>query len=139
MGNKPKVFLICPVRSGELETVARVYVDTLEKFGWEVHYPPRDVDQTDDGVGMKICEAHRKAMLECDEVHIIYHPSSQGWLFDFGMAFVLEKPIVLVNEKDIEFPINKHYINVARELSKEYIKKKRESLWLKTQSQKKSG
>jgi len=96
---KPKVFLICPVRSGQFEAVANAYVESLERLGWEVHHPPRDVDQTDDGIGLKICEAHREAMRNCEEVHIIYHPDSQGWLFDFGMAFMLEKPICLVNQK----------------------------------------
>jgi len=119
MEHKRKVFLICPVRkiNKVTKTFIDTYVKTLEALGsWEIHYPPRDVDQTDDGIGLKICEAHRKAMRECDEVHIIYHPDSQGWLFDFGMAFMIEKPIYLLNQKLIDFPVNKHYINVAREL-----------------------
>lgn len=112
-----RIFLICPVRSGQLEEESRQYVEALEYMGHQVHYPPRDVDQTDDGVGLGICVAHREAMHLCDEVHIIYHPESTGWLFDFGMAFALRKPIYLVNYSEIDFPAKKHYINAARVLS----------------------
>ena len=86
-----RVYLICPVRScSEADWLfADAYVAWLERDGASVHYPPRDVDQTDDGVGLAISEAHREAMLGCDEVHVIWDGGSVGSHFDFGMAFML--------------------------------------------------
>lgn len=113
-----KIYLICSVRNAKPESISEAenYVKSLENDGHTVHYPPRDVDQTDDGVGLKICECHRKAMIECDEVHILFDPDSRGSLFDFGMAFVLNKPIRVVN--DITRTKHKSYGNVMLELSK---------------------
>ena len=88
-----KIYLICSVRHAteEQKEFADNYVAYLEKIGCKVHYPPRDVDQTDDGTGTSICEAHRKAMIECDEVHTIWDSSSTGSHFDLGMAYVLQE------------------------------------------------
>jgi hypothetical protein len=75
------------------------YVAHLERQGISVHYPPRDVDQTDDGIGLRINEANRAALLDSDEVHVIWDSSSKGSHFDLGMAFMLQAlrqcPIVL--------------------------------------------
>ena len=98
-----RVHLICPVRNCTPE-VARFtddYVGRLESRGAQVHYPPRDVDQTDDGVGLAISQAHREAMRDCDEVHVVWDPNSVGSHFDLGMAFMLQAwrdvPIVLAS------------------------------------------
>ena len=42
-----KVYLVCPVRncSDEVSRLLTGYVSELEKEGYEVHYPPRDVEQ----------------------------------------------------------------------------------------------
>ena len=102
-----RIYLICPVRNCT-ETAKRFaddYVARLEADGASVHYPPRDVDQTDDGVGLAISEAHRAAMLTCDEVHVIWDSTSLGSHFDFGMAFMLQAwrnvPIVLARPVDL--------------------------------------
>jgi hypothetical protein len=96
-----RVYLITPVRDAS-ETDRRFaddYVAGLEARGVRVHYPPRDVDQTDDGIGLAISTAHRAAMLACDTVHVIWNPHSVGSHFDFGMAFMLRAhravPIVI--------------------------------------------
>jgi len=97
------IYLICPVRNcpEEVSRFADDYVRRLEADGATVHYPPRDVDQTDDGIGLTISQAHRVAMKACDEVHVIWDPRSLGSHFDFGMAFMLqawrEVPIVLAS------------------------------------------
>ena len=49
-----KIFLICPVRTSDDRYFADWIVYRLEQEGHTVHYPPRDVDQTDDGVGLEI-------------------------------------------------------------------------------------
>jgi hypothetical protein len=97
------IYLICPVRNATEadRRFADEYVNDLEARGATVHYPPRDVDQTDDGVGLAISTAHREAMARCDEVHVIWDAASFGSHFDFGMAFMLNSwrdvPIVLAS------------------------------------------
>jgi len=94
-----KIFIISSVRNRSIETDKFLdsYVKTLELKGNIVHYPKRDVDQTDDGCGLAICQAHRKAMKETDEVHVLWNPDSKGSHFDFGMAFMAEKKIRLIH------------------------------------------
>ena len=110
-----KVYLICPVRNRSPEDVAFAdsYVASLESLGSVVHYPPRDVRQ-DDECGLAICEAHRMAMIDADEVHVIWNPQSYGSHFDFGMAFALAKPIRCVRAEETQ---GKSYANVLVRLS----------------------
>jgi len=93
-----RVYLICPVRNVSPEDVVKLdeYVRKLEEdWDCKVHYPPRDCDQS--GTGIEICNTHLEAMRKCDEVHVLWDPNSKGSHFDFGMAFALEFPIVLVS------------------------------------------
>ena len=116
---KKKVYLVCPVRncSDEVSRLLTAYVTHLENTGYSVHYPPRDCEQDQSGFG--ICDTHRKAMVECDEVHFWWDKESKGSHFDFGMAFMLEhfKPIKYVMADDIEATPHKSYGNVIRKLS----------------------
>jgi len=68
-----KIYLICSVRKAtkEQKQFAEGYVSQLESEGHEVHFPPRDTDQTDDGCGLAICESHQQALIEADEVHFL--------------------------------------------------------------------
>jgi len=112
-----KVFLICPVRSGNLFKAGERWVEMLEQEGVEVHWPHRDTDQTDDGTGLHICEQNRTAIEEADAVYVLYDKSSLGSHFDFGMAFALKKPIKLINWDD-PTP-TKSFFNVLRKLTNE--------------------
>ena len=116
-----KAHLICPVRNCTPETKEFLdqYVVKLEEQGYTVHYPQRDVDQTDDGIGFTICDAHRKAMLEADEIHILWDKTSTGSHFDFGMAFMLAnfKPVKFVCISPFEKTPHKSYGNVLQFLS----------------------
>ncbi len=118
-----KIYLICPVRnaSDDKQRLVASYVEKLESEGHVVHYPPRDVRQTDDGVGYAICFAHREAMVGCDEVHIFWDDESRGSLFDFGMAFMLRRlqgfPIRIVNA--VKEDSHKSFKNVAMFLTRE--------------------
>ena len=117
-----KIYLICPVRNAtkaELEFAAE-YVKKLESQGMIVHYPPRDSDQMEDGVGLKVNEANRKAIISADEIHVIWDPKSYGSHFDLGMAFMLrairECPIVVV--RPLKRTLRKSYTNVLLALAK---------------------
>lgn len=89
-----KTFLICPVRGVSLEQ-SRTVVEALESAGWQVHWPHRDTDQTDD-IGLRICQDNRAGIEEADVVHVIWYGESHGVLFDLGMAFALRKPVIPV-------------------------------------------
>jgi hypothetical protein len=70
------------------------YAENLEAEGHHVHLPHRDVDQTNDDGGVRICQKHVAAMAFCDEVHVWLLPGqgmSEGSFFDFGMAFMLSQ------------------------------------------------
>ena len=96
------------------------YVAELEATGHDVHYPPRDVDQTDDGSGRTICVAHRTAMLAADEIHVWWDSSSLGSHFDFGMAWMLRAtralPLIVVNA--VSRTKHKSYGNVLLDAAK---------------------
>jgi len=116
---KKKVYLICPVRncSEEVQKQLEDYVSDLESNDYEVHFPPRDCKQDQSGIG--ICETHREAMVNCDEVHFWWDKDSKGSHFDFGMAFMLQafSDIKFVIAGDIEETPHKSYGNVIRHLS----------------------
>jgi nucleoside 2-deoxyribosyltransferase len=87
-----KIYFIMAVRGG-VSTWDRKYAEELEALGHKVHYPPRDAPQEDE-TGQTICETHRAAMQDCDEVHVSWDVDSKGSHFDLGMAYALRKPIV---------------------------------------------
>jgi nucleoside 2-deoxyribosyltransferase len=87
-----KAFLICPVRGVDPADTAAI-VTELECQGITVHWPPRDTDQ-DDAVGLRICRDNLAAIKAADCVYVVWDGKSQGVLFDLGMAFALDKPVV---------------------------------------------
>jgi len=89
-----RVYIACPVRNAtkkEIEFLTE-YVKDLEAKGYDVHFPhdKEDVNQ-DDPVGINICDTHAEALLKADEVHIYYNPTSEGTIFDLGMAYILRR------------------------------------------------
>jgi len=95
---RPKlIYIICPVRGlNEIQkTAIENYVALLERDGYQVHFPPRDVDQTDP-VGLTICLGHLKALKKSDRVDIFWDVNSKGSHYDLGMAFALGKKLKLV-------------------------------------------
>ena len=90
-----RAYLICPVR-GHSPSESEPYVVWLEGRGWDVYWPHRDTNQ-DDPVGLEICMQNREAIERADCIFLIFDPSSSGSLFDLGMAFALEKPLVILD------------------------------------------
>jgi len=93
-----KIFIIMAVRNApdELIAIVEAYLAKLERDGHEVHYPPRDADQSDP-IGNRICETHRRKMWECDRVDIFWDSQSFGSHFDLGMAYMAGKPLKLIH------------------------------------------
>ena len=105
-----KVFVICTVRgaSDEYRQKLEDYVQKLEDAGYEVHLPHRDTNQFVSSIG--ICTQNFVAIKDADEIHIFYSSKSTGTHFDMGMAFALQKPIVVVeNEEHQMFDENGNY------------------------------
>jgi hypothetical protein len=120
-----QIYVICPVRNRtrEDQEFADAYVANLEAEGNSVHYPPRDVDQADDGIGFGISDAHRTFMRTCDEVHVIWDPESVGSHFDFGMAFMLQafKDTHIVLARPVSKTSARSYGNMLSMLSRNAV------------------
>lgn len=114
------IFLICPVREATSEENIKImaYVKSLEEKGYKVHWPYRDTNQIDPTGGIRICGDNRDAIIRSNEVHVWFDPNSKGSLFDFGMAFVLNKPIILANKEMLTPTEGKSFINVLFELDR---------------------
>jgi len=107
------IYLICPVRNATFDASALVH--QWESEGHRIHFPPRDVDQTD-VTGFFICDAHLSAMMKAEEVWIVWDVNSKGSHFDLGMAFALGKKLRLIHSL---YPDNdgKSYEKVIRLLA----------------------
>ncbi len=113
------VFLICPVRDANLVQKARmeVYIAKLECDGKKVYYPARDTNQIDE-TGLRICQDNGRAIIKSREVHIFFDPTSEGSRFDLGMAFILGKPLFIVNPDDFELLHKKSFPDMITAWSK---------------------
>ncbi|MBU6500920.1 MAG: hypothetical protein KGJ89_02240 [Patescibacteria group bacterium] len=112
------VFLICPIRgvtADELEDI-KIYVAKLEGTGKKVYWPYRDTNQNDP-VGLRICTDNCNAIKASYEIHIWWKPNSEGSKFDLGMAFALEKKIVIANPEDVKAMSGKNFSNVLLKLA----------------------
>lgn len=89
------VGIICSVRTGADKEYIEEYVESLEKMNIRVFYPGRDTTQEDPEGGIRICRDNQESFKSSYEIHVIFHPESQGSLFDLGMCF--DKPIHVVN------------------------------------------
>lgn len=121
MAEIKKIFLICPVRAvtDEESRFLQDYMANLEANGHKVHFPPRDTNQIDP-IGFNICTENRNAIRNADEVHIYWNANSSGSGFDFGMTFMLEKPVKFINKNKIPKTPHKSFQNVLHELDSKY-------------------
>jgi nucleoside 2-deoxyribosyltransferase len=107
------IFIICPVRNATQKQIEELksYKKKLILEGHTPFYPAEDNPyELTDEIGIDICVTNREAMIESDEVHIFYDPTSSGSLWDLGMAFALKKTLKIVNT--IEHTPDKSFSNV---------------------------
>jgi len=111
------IFIICTVRRASPAYVKKLedYTGRLEEWGHVVHLPHRDTNQNDTGIN--ICKQNRGAIKKSDEVHIFYSPESTGTHFDMGVAFALNKKIVVV--ENVEYGPGKSYPRMLDEWQNE--------------------
>jgi len=95
------IFIICSIRNASPEYINKIenYVSKLEYEGYRVYDPHRDTNQL--AMGFFICKQNLEGMRNADEVHVFYSSSSQGTHFDMGIAFALNKKIVVVENEQI--------------------------------------
>lgn len=124
-----QVYLICPVRGSTIQQRIDMddYVIDLEKTGkYKVHFPPRDVNQSNDDGGVRICYEHVDAMAQCDEIHVWLDENqgmSVGSHFDLGMAFVFRvaggrtSPLrFIIANPPLDKTVDKSFTNLLRSL-----------------------
>ncbi len=127
-----RIFIISPVRDRSEEDPdikeIREYVANLREFHI-VHWPYDTTDQKDP-IGYNICmenafgiegKTNSFGIQKANEVHIWFDPESQGSVFDLGMAFVLNKPIYVINYARLEPTPDKSFTNVLMEKHAEYM------------------
>lgn len=100
-----KIFLICPVRNASEDQRKWIedYVEQKSIEGYIIHAPHLHTRQKDLFGGYAICKQNAEAVASSNEIAIYYDKSSTGSVFDLGVAFALQKPLVLLNEDKIEF------------------------------------
>ncbi len=101
MTDNTKVFIICTIRSATQEYLNKLeaYVSDLESNGIKVYAPHRDTNQM--VLGYEICKQNMQGIIDADEVHIFYNSKSQGTHFDMGVAFALNKKIVIIENEEL--------------------------------------
>ena len=74
--------------------------------------------------GYAICKQNAEAVASSQEIDIYYDQSSKGSVFDLGVAYALHKPLVLLNEEEIQFD-DRDFIDSIIKNWPCYTKKKR--------------
>jgi hypothetical protein len=107
------IFLICPVRNADEMQKAKIteYINSLENRGLSVYYPARDTNQNDHQE-FRICTDNKKAIENAKEIHLFWDKTSQGSLFDLGMAFYSGKKLILINPENLEVTETKSFANM---------------------------
>ena len=130
--NQNHIFLICPVRnaSERQREDMELYKNIMLEAGYKVHIPHLDTEEEFDLFGgYAICCENGDAIAKADAVHIYYDKESQGSLFDLGIAYYLNKSLVLINQEQIAFDENdfgdrlvKKWVNPVKGMPKRLTK-----------------
>lgn len=99
-----KIFLICPVRDANNNQKQWIenYVKEKELDGYIVHAPHMHTRQIDLFGGYVICRQNAENLSTSSEVNIYYDKTSFGSVFDLGVAYQLHKPLVLLNNVNLD-------------------------------------
>ncbi len=93
------IYVISSVRGATPNFRRRLemYSTKLKNEGHRVYLPHRDTDQKMSTleINQRNCEVIKRV----DEVHVFYSSESQGSHFDMGIAFALDKPIIVVENE----------------------------------------
>ncbi|MBQ2947161.1 MAG: hypothetical protein IJE04_04910 [Bacilli bacterium] len=117
-----KIFLICPVRNATESQKKWIEEFVKEKIndGYVIHAPHLHTVQSDLFGGYAICKQNANAVATSEEIDIYYDQSSTGSVFDLGVAYALNKPLVILNKDEIIFDDN----NFVDSIVKSWVYKK---------------
>jgi len=103
-----KIFLICPVRNATDTQKRWIENFVKEKYndGYTLHAPHLHTVQNDLFGGYAICRQNAIAVATSEEIDIYYDQSSTGSVFDLGVAYALNKPLIVLNNNEIIFDNN---------------------------------
>lgn len=123
-----KIFLICPVRNATDSQKKWIEEFVKEKYndGYTIHAPHLHTVQSDLFGGYAICKQNANAVATSEEIDIYYDQSSTGSVFDLGVAYALNKPLVLLNKDEIIFDDNDFIDSIVKSWS--YKKEKQKKL-----------
>lgn len=111
-----KMFIICPVRvaTDEQKKAIEDLVTKKEAEGCKIHAPHLHTVQTDMFGGFTICLNNANAVATSSEIYLNYDQTSKGSVFDLGIAYFLQKPLELINSKEIKFDESDFMDNVIK-------------------------
>lgn len=134
-----RAVIICKVRGATREQIEkqRVCVESLERCGYKVHWPHRNTAQKDPKRGTEICQATFWAIFWAHEIHVIYDPSSEGFVADLMLVFALnelskwdpfakilrKKKVIIVNPDAVDQKIEQEIAEqVAKGVDPQFVK-----------------
>ena len=108
------IFVIRPVRNitPDFQESVDNQIEEFKELGYTVYDPQVDTDQ-DDVNGYRICMDNLGAIQHADYVCFMWDGKSQGCLFDLGMAFALDKPMLCIPKLMPPMTEGKSFQNMA--------------------------
>ena len=102
------IFLISPVRNASEEQKKEIeeYKRICEQLKYKIYVPHLDTVQTDLLGGYTICHRNALGLSSSDAVHMYYDQNSRGSMFDLGVAYACEEPLIIINKDRIEYNSN---------------------------------
>jgi len=113
-------YLISPVKLITQEERGQIeqFISAMKiGFDWDIYFPADDTDQTQGE--FSACIDNLAATKNAEFVLIWFRPDSLGSILDLGFAMALGKPVILVNEDELdEHIMDGEDVRVARLIRK---------------------
>jgi len=87
------------------------YVEKKRKEGHEIKVPYFDFSNLSE---LELCKRNLEMIKWADEIYVFWDRRSMGTIFDFGMAFALNKPIKIIYLEE------KTFENLMRQYEEEF-------------------
>jgi hypothetical protein len=116
------ICIICPEKVTLKEgAFLEEYISPFE-IGEQRVYCPMFGAKKPDSRMFELLTEQRDAIRRAKEVHVLWSSTERDDLFGFGMAFMAEKPILLINRAEVKATPEKSFSNVLLALDKIYRK-----------------